>query len=1374
MGVNDDRKVTVRLALSVRDYLVGGTEADAMNRRLQASQRELGNESDRTSKKLTRLADSAEQSGKRTGRALLFTGAGLAALGATGGALRVLPPLLAATATGAAALPGILGGAANQAIVLKVGLSGISDQLGEIYKAKDPFTRLSPNAVNFLKVADQIKPTLLGVQQGLQQRVMRGTGADLELLATKTLPAVRVNLNALADDWADTFAEMSLAMSDPQVTDSWNVVLEGADRFFDQVNSRIRPTALALAGLVTDGQRVADAFGNALVGMLDRFNAKVESARRNGSLAEFFEAGAEAARDMANIAGNILEITGMVISEVSKQNDAMGTAGEKLDAYISSGRAAEDVAGIVHTLTVAWEGLASTVGPIAAMLRDALADPGVAASIGQMFTILATGSRVLSLFLQVLLSVNSIFGGLPLSIAAFVVVMGKLNKVMEIAQVKSAQAAVGLEKYGTTAGKVGGKLPGLVSGLGKTAGALIALDAAHSLLTSWTGDEADVDSLTRSLKEMADTGVVAGEATRLFGAGLEDMGAQLGFLTDDGVFANIVRTAEKIPVVGSLASDLASAIMAPFGGGAHTFTGSAENFAALDKAISDYAKTTGDAAGAQQMLQQIMDKAHIDPANIVKGLPNTTRVLGEMHAATERLQTGTAGLAKRQGLLNAPLQETVTIGRSLLDVYTQLNGTQLNFASATSAAEAAVDALQAGLKKNGLALDANKTGFDLTNEKGRANFELMKQLTTGAATAAQAQLNNNGTLEDSAATYDRFINQSRTLLALQGATPETIEAMIAKYAKMPDALEGVSTKANQLNDELDSIPKGKTFVFNGTTIADGAGRTLELKDGIAGLPQGKTFTWNGKALVDGKGKVFELTTAIQDVPQVKKPKVDTGSIDGAKRKVDTLAQGLLGLPDGTAIATVDTSGAQATLEQLRANIIALGGTYRPDLSNIPKPKAKGKKKSATGGIYTRAAADGLVEAQVAPPGTLYQWAEPETGGEAFVPRRGNRARGRAILDEAATWYGGRFVAMARGGVTAAASGLVNVAPKTVSAKATPLDYAESYLRARDAVKALSTSLKENGRSFSVATVKGRENRSAMYAGIRAAQDAAKARYEETGSVKAANAAYDEHIGRLRATLQQQKVNAETIKGLMALAQRPTYDTSGKAPRNSLPNIAFTRAAISAAAGVEELRDKLSLNQVGVGLGTEGGRDNLSNILAFFETAASAAQARYAQTGNAKSATTLYNSYITQLRTILKQSGYPAATINSLVSQYGRITLTSNARGGVYMAAGGIGGLSAPAVFPPGDRPLYGFAEPGTGGEMFLPRHGDRARGEDILRIGAGWYGGRYVSAGRAGDGGGTTINNNLNVTPLSYNPTTAELLGHMRLMDAQARVGRRR
>ena len=47
---------------------------------------------------------------------------------------------------------------------------------------------------------------------------------------------------------------------------------------------------------------------------------------------------------------------------------------------------------------------------------------------------------------------------------------------------------------------------------------------------------------------------------------------------------------------------------------------------------------------------------------------------------------------------------------------------------------------------------------------------------------------------------------------------------------------------------------------------------------------------------------------------------------------------------------------------------------------------------------------------------LFKYGEPATGGEAFVPRNGDKKRSMSILGEAAGWYGMQVVPMRRGGV----------------------------------------------------------------------------------------------------------------------------------------------------------------------------------------------------------------------------------------------------------------------------------------------------------------------------------------------------------------------
>lgn len=68
------------------------------------------------------------------------------------------------------------------------------------------------------------------------------------------------------------------------------------------------------------------------------------------------------------------------------------------------------------------------------------------------------------------------------------------------------------------------------------------------------------------------------------------------------------------------------------------------------------------------------------------------------------------------------------------------------------------------------------------------------------------------------------------------------------------------------------------------------------------------------------------------------------------------------------------------------------------------------------------ASGGMTPAHVAG-GEMIRYAEPATGGEAFVPRRGNAARSVGVLEHAAGWYGmglhplSRGHLMERGGVT---------------------------------------------------------------------------------------------------------------------------------------------------------------------------------------------------------------------------------------------------------------------------------------------------------------------------------------------------------------------
>ena len=77
-----------------------------------------------------------------------------------------------------------------------------------------------------------------------------------------------------------------------------------------------------------------------------------------------------------------------------------------------------------------------------------------------------------------------------------------------------------------------------------------------------------------------------------------------------------------------------------------------------------------------------------------------------------------------------------------------------------------------------------------------------------------------------------------------------------------------------------------------------------------------------------------------------------------------------------------------------------GRSYNSDYTSVG---GKDNSENRWGGLYAFASG-GITQAHVGV-GTRYKWAEPETGGEAFIPRLGNRWRSIGILGQAASWYG---------------------------------------------------------------------------------------------------------------------------------------------------------------------------------------------------------------------------------------------------------------------------------------------------------------------------------------------------------------------------------
>lgn len=1305
-----ERKVTVRLRMVAREYVAGADESARMTRQLADMQRQLAGTSRRAGVELDRAARQAETysrrveaAGRRSGRGMLYAAAGVAALGAAGGGLKILPGLLGATAAAGAALPPMLLGAAAAGGTLVASMRGVGQAIGEVLAQPDPFDALSQSGRALVAEVRALQPEMGALRRELQDRALAGAAQSLRMVATEAVPQVRGSLVQMAAAWDGTLTQMARAVSSPQFAAAFRSAAAGATWFLESINARVPDTVRALSTLVRAADPLARSIGQALVNSIDRFNSAITRAHQAGTLSEFFADASGGAAAFLAIMRDVLALTGIMVREVQAQGGTLADTAAALDRYLASGRAAADMAGIVRTLTAAYEGLRDVLGPLAGMARDALADPATVDAIRLLFEVLRAGVGVLQILFDLFSALPDPVQSLIVAGAALALVVSRLSKSMTVLQASAGRAAAALAATGAAGTRASRGLQAAAQGAGKAAAALVGLQIAGTVLDHFDGSATDVQALGRAIEDFAADGRVAGELARVFGDDLERMG-QAARGAADRWFPNLGRSIEQIlPPVKNINEMI-------YGG---SFTSSLERFKALDMELAAFARQSKNLTAAQELWNRAFHASGLTIEEFAELVPSSTEELRRLQAAAHGSAAGMQDQSERAKLLAGSFQAAALAGKDLAATMDLINGANVSAVEGQIRLESAYDAAAEAVAQYGRVTRKGTHEIDLSTEAGRASMQTLIEIQQAAAAAAAAE-------------------EKRT-----GNTAAGIPILLAARARFVDlaaAMTGSGKAAVELADKLFAIPDRDIAVDADTEAA------------IAEL---RAFGFEVKQLPDGKWVIVRAKT------------------DEAKRRLAEAKAAIDRINDKTVTVTV------------RQRIELPSGDYR-----LPGGRLS---KYAAGGLsvpYGRpiAAAMGLVRPDIYPASNppLYQFAEPETGGELFLPRRGiDRQRGRALLAIAASWYGGIFVPvtpMASGGVRAAASGLVTAASGLVStapagmSQATRLDNAQAYLRAREAVAALSRALQENGRSFSHATQKGRENRAAVYAAIEAAQQAARVKYEETGSVTAANRAYDDHINRLKATLRQQKINAATINELMKLAQRPVFVAA-----DSQANIAFAKADIAARGGLESLIDALSLQRAGLDVRTEHGRANLAAIIGYLEQAASAAQARYEQTRSTATATAYYEELVAGLRQALSRAGYTTTVINDLVGTYGRITLRRNARGGVYpAAAGGIGVLGTAGIYPVTGRALYAFAEPGTGGELFLPRVGERARAERLLAVGAGWYGGRYVPAG-GGGGGGTTVHNTLTVnTRDGTRLTAAELRSLLRQLDIEARVGRRK
>lgn len=283
---------------------------------------------------------------------------------------------------------------------------------------------------------------------------------------------------------------------------------------------------------------------------------------------------------------------------------------------------------------------------------------------------------------------------------------------------------------------------------------------------------------------------------------------------------------------------------------------------------------------------------------------------------------------------------------------------------------------------------------------------------TAAVEATDVSL--DGVIEDMKTFLDLLFQTGLATMTARDAEAAYQESL----AGIGEALDAVSGKAGGLSAALN---ESKTD-FDLTTEA---GR--EANSAFQELAQGgmDRVRAQAEAGVGLPGLQEDLSQTYDDLVAA------AGQFGITGDAADALARSVLGVPDGVDIDSWMDNQAKLMAENTKSAVdgIDRNVTIRTNYVTTGKPPTTGikgnqftivgPKPNADGNIYpsVRAFANGTENhvAQIAPAGAWRLWAEPETGGEAYIPLAASkRARSTAILADVANRFGYQLHQAAQG------------------------------------------------------------------------------------------------------------------------------------------------------------------------------------------------------------------------------------------------------------------------------------------------------------------------------------------------------------------------
>jgi hypothetical protein len=375
-----------------------------------------------------------------------------------------------------------------------------------------------------------------------------------------------------------------------------------------------------------------------------------------------------------------------------------------------------------------------------------------------------------------------------------------------------------------------------------------------------------------------------------------------------------------------------------------------------------------------------------DAVTGIAGAENTATVSGSaLLQAISQFSSSAGTAADRAALIGATLKAA--------------NGDTLAWTGAMNGSAVALaqvkQALDDGAKKT---VDWSKGTIDFTKAAAQpliAALQQMQDAAMGAASAEyQHELSTKGSKVAADDAYKTYVSQTRGALVDQAKQLGLTDAQATALANTYFGIKN----SGDLKKQIEAVGADK--------VVDVLNRIGQLLADVTGHPWTTTVDSNTSS---SKAKIAALQAQINAITQGRVPAINA-----------------------------NTNAGKAKIAALQAEIDALKGQVIPITVAVQKAGLQALQRDprnalvqASGGLVNYYANGALINsvrhnaeghlAQIAPAGAMRIWAEPETGGEAYIPLApGKRARSSAILAEVAARFGDSYRPARRyadGGVT---------------------------------------------------------------------------------------------------------------------------------------------------------------------------------------------------------------------------------------------------------------------------------------------------------------------------------------------------------------------